>query len=1017
MCKQKSIFLLFSVLFSGLGFSQQTESYTSNYADFQHGIKLFNQHQYTPAQRIFERVHKHTQKHNLKANSAYFSAISAVHLQQFDAEQRMKSFVENYPESPKRNSAYSHVADFYFQSGQYGKAKKWYEKVNQDGLTHSEKREFYFNSGYAAFKTGDKKRAKSYFNRVKEDEKYGSQAKYYLGYLAYEGDDYRKANELFEEVDESDKENKKVSYFQSNISFESGNFQKAIEQGKKQLPKSNRREQSELNKIIGESYFNLKEYEKAIPYLEKYDGKRGRWSNTDYYQLGYAYYKMGEYKKAISQFNKIIGGDDSVAQNAYYHLAESYIELDEKQQALNAFKNASEMNFDQKIKEDAALNYAKLSYDIGNSYKSVPEVLTQFLEDYPNSPAKSDIQALLVNSYLTSKNYKKAMDLLENSQSYADKRVYQKVAFYRGLELYEENQYKKAKTLFDKSLSQRKDPKYTAKATYWKAECEYNQQKYDKALIGYKEFKGMSSAQNTSEFKDIDYNIGYAYFNQKKYSSAITHFNDYTHVKNIDPKQKNDAFLRLGDSYFATSDYWKAMEGYNKAIAQKNVDSDYAYFQKAISYGFVGKNKQKIEDLNAFIKRYPKSIYRDDAYYELGNTYVAENQSTKALDAYQKIMTTMPKSGYVSRSLLKQGLIYYNNNQNHKALQKFKKVAADFPNSDESSQAIKSVRNIYVDLGETETYANWVKSLGYANVSNADIDDATYESAENQFLDNHTDAAIKNFKKYLKKFPEGAHALPANYHLAQLLYRQDKSEEAKPYYKYVVEKSRNEYTEKSLKRLARIYLEKTNYEEATPVLKRLEEEAGLRENVTFAQSNLMKAYYEKKNYAKTVTYAQKVLDNDKAGTKAKSDAHIFIARSAMKTGEEEKAKEAYQEVAKMAHGELAAEAQYYDAYFKRKAKDYKASNAAVQKLAKDYSSYRKYSVKGLLLMGKNFYNLKDAYQATYILQNVIDNFEDYPDVVKEAQKELNRIKAEEAKTNSSIKANTATPDTLDQIEK
>jgi hypothetical protein len=33
------------------------------------------------------------------------------------------------------------------------------------------------------------------------------------------------------------------------------------------------------------------------------------------------------------------------------------------------------MPFDSSIQEDASLNYAKLSYEIGNSYQSVPAVL------------------------------------------------------------------------------------------------------------------------------------------------------------------------------------------------------------------------------------------------------------------------------------------------------------------------------------------------------------------------------------------------------------------------------------------------------------------------------------------------------------------------------------------------------------------------------------------------------------------------------------------------------------------
>ncbi|MCJ7756519.1 MAG: hypothetical protein MUP24_00125, partial [Gillisia sp.] len=109
-------------------------------------------------------------------------------------------------------------------------------------------------------------------------------------------------------------------------------------------------------------------------------------------------------------------------------------------------------------------------------------------------------------------------------------------------------------------------------------------------------------------------------------------------------------------------------------------------------------------------------------------------------------------------------------------------------------------------------------------------------------------------------------------------------------------------------------------------------------------------------------------------------------------------------VLKIATGELAAEALYYDAYFKNKASNFKASNEAVQKLAKDYSGYKFYGAKGLVLMAKNFYALKDAYQATYILDNVIKNFKEYPEVVKEAQTELNKIKAMEAKTNASVES-------------
>jgi len=54
-------------------------------------------------------------------------------------------------------------------------------------------------------------------------------------------------------------------------------------------------------------------------------------------------------------------------------------------------------------------------------------------------------------------------------------------------------------------------------------------------------------------------------------------------------------------------------------------------------------------------------------------------------------------------------------------------------------------------------------------------------------------------------------------------------------------------------------------------------------------------------------------------------------------------------------------------------------------------------------MAKNFYELGDAYQATYILESVTTNFEQYPEIVAEAKRELAIIKSKESKSNASIR--------------
>ena len=1003
MTLKNLVFLYIAICSSFQLKAQESAAYTSDLVDYQKALTLYNNQQYLASQSLFGTVKKMAKDEGLQSDCAYYIANCAVRLNQQNADKLVEDFVKTYPTSPKRNTAFMDVADYYFENSKYAYARKWYDKVNEEALSRKEIEKFNFNNGYSAFASKQYKDAKKYLSRVENSKAYGSQAKYYIGFMAYEGDDYTKANQYFGQVSDQERYKEKLSYYQADLNFKLGKFEKAIELAKEKLPTSDANEVSELSKIIGESYFNLKQYAEAIPYLNAYKGKNGKWSNTDFYQLGYAYYKQQDYEKAISEFNKIIGGNNAVAQNAYYHLGESYINLGKKQEALNAFRNASQMNFDLKIQEDAWLNYAKISYEIGNPYQSAPQVLASYLDKYPKSNYKDEIETLLIDSYITSKNYKEALKLLDGKKSFENKVAFQKVAFYRGIELYNEGQYHEAGNLFSESLKEPRDDEYTARATFWKAETDYNLTNYEAALIGFKQFEEQTVSKSTPEFENIDYNIAYTYFKLKNYEQAILYFNRFIANKKVDGVRLNDAYLRLGDAYFVTSDYNNAIKAYTNANKIGELDSDYAFFQKALSAGYIGQPSRKISELERFISNYPKSKLRDDAMYELGNSYVKANEPNKAMQMYNSLNTEYKMSSFVPKSLLRQGLVYYNSSKYEEALGKFKTVASDYPNTPEAVQAVSTARLIYIDLGRVNEYANWVKTLDYVEVTDSDLDNTTYESAEKQYLDNNTDKAIAQFNGYINQFPNGLHVLQAHFYIAQLYYKKGLVSNAAPHYKYIVETSRNEFTEEALLRLSQFYLESKSWDKAMPLLHRLEQEANIPQNAVFAQSNLMKANYQLGNYKEAVTDAEKVLSNSKIDKKIEADAHIIIARSAMKTGDEAKAKEAYAKVESVATGETAAEALYYNAYFKNKEGHYKASNAAVQKLAKDFSGYKYYSAKGLVLMAKNFYALQDAYQATYILESVIENFKEFDDVVTEAKTELLAIKAKESKTNSSIK--------------
>ena len=59
-------------------------------------------------------------------------------------------------------------------------------------------------------------------------------------------------------------------------------------------------------------------------------------------------------------------------------------------------------------------------------------------------------------------------------------------------------------------------------------------------------------------------------------------------------------------------------------------------------------------------------------------------------------------------------------------------------------------------------------------------------------------------------------------------------------------------------------------------------------------------------------------------------------------------------------------------------------------------------------MAQNFYAVKDAFQATYILESLIENYKQFPEISKTGETLLNQIKEKQAEQNASLSQSSAT---------
>ena len=1003
------LFLLCSFTFC-VNFSQQNFGKTNPFAEFNEALVLYNNKVYNAAQKKFLKITTgNNLENNLLLDIQYYDAMTAIHLNQVNADRKMLTFVSENPNYSKINSAYFSIANYYFTNKKTAVALKWYRKVDLQKTSTTNTKELNFKMGYCYLIAKNYTASKNKFLPLINDDKYGNNSRYYYGYIAYKQENYELAASILEEIENDKTYHLEISYYLLDINFKIRNFKKCIAIGQKLLSIAKQSQRSDINKIIGESYFNLDKYSEALPYLKEYKGKQGKWDITDYYQLGYAYYKQGNYKTAINYFNKIIDKKNKVAQNTYFHLGECYLKINKKNEALNAFHSASEMSFNKEIKENAALSYAKLSYDVGNPFESVAIVLKRFLQNYPKSPACNQINELLVSSYIHEQDYTGALAFLSKEKIKKNEELFLEISLYRGIQLFNEKQTKKALPFFSNAKNAI-DLTVKHKAMYWEAETNFILNNFSASLSQFitlqNSIKNININTNKSDpiFLLLDYNIGYAYFKLKKYDKAIPYFSRFSSVnRDVTKKIIADSSIRLGDCYYALKQYENAISAYKKTLDSFKNGSDYAAFQIGTIYGIVHNPYAKIEKLKTVINNYKTSTLKDDALFEIATTYIGVKDAKNAHIAFHKLTREYPASIFIPKALVRQGLLYYNMGQNDKALGKFKETVKRFPNSPDSYEAIANAKNIYIDKGNVDDYIKWLKKIDFIDIANSDIDNTTFQLAEKTYFESKIKKeAIKNLTNYINKFPRGIHRVKANFYLAEIYHKLEKFKEAIPCYKFIIDENSNQYTEDALVKLSDIFLKSNHFKRALPLLERLEQEAHLAENVLFAKSNLMKGYYETKAYKQAIEYGHKILLIGKISTGFENDAKKIIARSSFKIDDFTNAESYYASIKNTAKGELKAEVLYHLSFFKRKHKEYEKSNKIIKDLIAKHASYKYWAVKSYVLMGKNYASLNDIYQATYVLENVIKNFSQFKDIIKEADKALRTIKPKQAKKNSSV---------------
>ncbi|MCD6347567.1 MAG: tetratricopeptide repeat protein [Bacteroidales bacterium] len=974
--------------------AQQTAYYFDQDEDLKEGLELFAKEKYGAAQERFVRYLDRTsgQEVTARSDAQFFDAICDLRLEHSNAESKIKTFLEAYPESAKANQAAFEMGNYLFQKKRYRRALRWYQKMNAKKLRADEYNERAFKSGYCYFNNKEYDRAVGYFQELKDQTgAYTADSKYYFAYIQYLKGNYE--NSLADFLDLKDRKEYKgvVPYYITQIYYLQEKYEEVIGFAPGLLRQANEDQRTEIARIIGDAYFRLKDYSDAIPYLEQYKIGVKKINRQEHYQLGYAYYMNKQLNKAVAELERVKDGDDALSQNSNHLLGGILISLDDKYKARNAFRKASLLEFDKTIQEESLLNYAKLTFDLSISGETL-RAFEEFLNTFPDSESLDDVYDYLVKVFMNTRNYKEALVTLDKiSDKNADvKAAYQRIAYYRGLELFNNLKFRDAIVHFEKSLEYSwLNPTIKALCYYWTGEAWYRLKGYSKAIEYYNRFLLTKSAYDLPEYNLVHYNMGYAYFKKQDYNQALSWFRKY--IGRVDRKENKlmaDTYNRIGDCYFINRTYWQAIEYYDKASSLRTDDSDYAQFQKGFTLGLVQRPNRMIEELDRLITDFPKSNYADDAFFELAKSRLNLGERDKAIEGFKNLIRKFPNSSYVRRSYVQLGLIYYNSEQNTQALDMFKKIVVSWPDTPEAKDALAGIKNIFVDQNRVEDYFAYVKSISKGtDISLFEQDSLSYMAAENVFMQDDCDRARQYFKRYIGRFPNGQFLLNAHYYLADCEYRAAEYSKALTSYEWIQSKGVNIFSELALTRIGAIYYHQQNYSRALDSYKKLTVTAEVPSNILDARLGLLRCQYKLKDYPAVIKAANEVLYTDKIPDEIVREATFMLGKAYLETGDVDGALDVLSVVSQDVKNIEGAEAKYQRAQilFNKGMTD-EAEKEVLDFLDKN-TSHQYWLARAYVLWSDIYLKKDDLFQAKATLQILDENYENNSDGIKQMVRE------------------------------
>lgn len=446
-----------------------------------------------------------------------------------------EDYLVKYPNSKRKEEAYEFLLDVYMKSKNYEAALKSLDKMTiKDARTKEAYQIVSFNRAVELFQAGDYEQSWSFFDKVSTypiNAQIDAEALFWKAEIAFKREYFEQAAGLYNQFiakpgafntpffDEGNY-GAGYSFFKAGQYVAAGTAFRKFTDGYKGQDK---KLLNDANLRLGDSFYMLKEYGKAIEYYDKAIATKQSGSDYAYFQKGICYGLMNNYQGEIDVLEKFVTSDPTSRYivDAKYQLAKTYLQTNQLGLARSRYEDIVNNHGSSAYVKGSLLDLCLVHKKLGNNKLAVT-AFEQLRAKFPNDKVLKDALSIVQNILIEEKGIdyvnqlSKENPVLDITKEDLDGEVFALASGY-----YFNNDCNKAIPALEEYLLKFNPAVYRTEANYYLAECHFKANDKNRALEYYNKViqAPLSDFSESSLLTASTIN-----YNNKNYTAALDNY-------------------------------------------------------------------------------------------------------------------------------------------------------------------------------------------------------------------------------------------------------------------------------------------------------------------------------------------------------------------------------------------------------------------------------------------------------------------------------------------------------------